>query len=282
LAKLRLREDDMSDDILGDMLAHTSGQGARKSGGGLGDVLGRAVSGDRPAVAPRAANTSRLVSLDQTTWQAVLRYLPADSVPALLAALPMAAAERLVLAHDAQGQAWIASQTSAIEGATAAQQSAAIAKAEAALARAGSVPQPGTAAPGPTSSRVEPVATGLGFSAIIPRAPAPAARQAHAPQADLDDDMAAVIATLADLVSAAQNRSPAELQDLASTLDHPLLANGLALIAAGADAHVLTEKVEHLAVTWLAAQQRQVSLIHAALLAIRFGEDDAAFRARVR
>ncbi len=276
----------MSDDILGDMLAHTSGDGSRKPAGGLGDVLGRAVSGDRPSsgpgMAPRPANVSRLATLDQATWQAALRYLSSDSVPALLAALPMAAAERLVLAHDAQGQAWIASQTSAIEGATAAQQSAAIVKAEAALARVGSAPQAGTAAPAPTSSRVEPVSVGLGFSATIPRSPAPAVVQAQAPESDATDDTASVIATLAELVHAAQNCPPAELQTLAASLDHPLLAEGLALIAAGADAHVLSEKIEHLAAEWLATQQRQLSLIHAALLAIRFGEDSAAFRARAR
>ena len=277
----------MSDDILGDMLAHTSGQGPRKADG-LGDVLGRAVSGDRPAAAPgsapRPTDTSRLAKLDQAMWQAVLRYLSADSVPALLAALPMVAAERLVLAHDAEGQAWIASQTSIIEGATAAQQAAAVAKAEAVVTRlleedrlsAPAAPHAPSASAVP-ADRVVPVAGGLGFEAMVPRDPAP--KPVAAAAVNEGDPL---IATLAQLVAAARGRAPAELRALANQLEHPVLATGLNLIADGADPHALAEQVQHLAADWLADQERQVAVMQVALLAIRFGDDAAAFRARVR
>lgn len=280
----------MSDDILGDMLARTSGEGSRKPKGGIGDVLGRAVSSARtPPAEAKRADGARLVGLGVDSWRAVLRYLGADHVPPLLSALPVAAAERLVMAHDAEGQAWIASQTSLIEGATAAQQATAVEKAEAVVTRlleedrlsAPAAP----ARPTVPADRVAPVSGGLGFEAMVPREAAPkpalsAVEPAARPTAETAGDT--LIATLAQLVDGARGCAPAELRALASQLEHPVLAQGLALIADGADPHALAEQVQHLAADWLTEQERQLAAMQQALLAIRFGDDAAGFRARVR
>lgn len=276
----------MSDDILGDMLARTSGEGSRQPAGGIGDVLGRAVSGGRtPPTEAKRPDGARLAGLGVDSWRAVLRYLGADSVPPLLAALPVSAAERLVMAHDAEGQAWIASQTSVIEGATAAQQAAAVAKAEAVVTRLleeDRLSAP-AAPPAPTvpADRVAPVAGGLGFEAMVPRdaTPKPAPKPAPQATASTGDTL---LATLSQLVDGARGCAPADLRALASQLDHPVLAKGLSLIADGADPHTLAEQIQHLAADWLTEQERQLAAMQQALLAIRFGDDAAGFRARVR
>src|SRR5690606_19283933 len=127
-----------------------------------------------------------------------------------------------------EGQAWIASQTSIIEGATAAQQAAAVAKAEAVVTRLleeDRLSAP-AAPPAPTvpADRVAPVAGGLGFEAMVPRDATPKPVVKPAPKTATGSTGDTLIATLSQLVDGARGCAPADLRALASQLDHPVLA----------------------------------------------------------
>ena len=99
------------DDILDDA-------GAKPvAGADLGEVIGRAVAAGRPSLPPRtedAPDLAPIAALSPTVRAALLRYLGAEDLVPLLARAPVAVAQGLVEAMDAEAQAWLAAQSDAI------------------------------------------------------------------------------------------------------------------------------------------------------------------------
>lgn len=300
----------MSDDLLGDILDATRG-GAQPPPAprrDLGDLLGRAVAGaGRAAAGAPPPTLDALLRLDGPGWKAFLRYLPSELLVPLVGGASMPVARRLVESLDAEGQAWLQSQSEAIERCTAAEHAAAAAKALAVLARLQDDGRlrlqaaPVAAAPAPAAAPASrPPQITVAFNAEpgpAPRAasaPAPVAVRSGpaAPTAAAPGDAAWVeglrrggpdplVETLAALVAAARGRPPAELAALAEGLEHPVLAAGLRALAAGADAHHLAEALRQAEEAWLDERRCEVAVVREALLAIRFGDGAEAFRARL-
>lgn len=281
------------DDMLSGAGGDDAGQQRRRD---LGGLLGKAVSGaSGPASSPTVVDLEPLATLTQTQWKVVLRYLPSDLVVPILGGAPLAVATRLVEAFDAEGQAWIASQGSAIERVEAvghAKAAAALLALVRRLADEGRLPAvpaaPSASAASPAPPKAEavaPNAMGLGLSVAVRQADAGASVQPvvpavrpPVPAASVEDGL---IGTIAALVDGARGQDPETLRRLAGTIDHPVIATGLGLLASGCDAHALREALHQVEADYLSEQERHLAVIRAGLLSIRFGDDAEAFRRRL-
>lgn len=277
--------------LIDDMLAGSGDDGpARQPRGDLGSLLGKAVAGaSGPASSRPPADLAALAALTPAQWKVVVRYLPSDLVVPILGGAPLAVASRLVEAFDAEGQAWIASQGSAIEQVVPAEHAkAATALAtlvrrladEGRLQASPAVAPAGSATFPPQAEAVAPNDLGLGLSVAVRQADATAAAPAVPPPAPPPEEDG-LVGTIAALVEGARGQAPAALRQLAGTIDHPVIATGLRLLASGCDAHALREALHQVEVDYLSEQERQLAVIRAGLLSIRFGEDAAAFRRRL-
>lgn len=290
----------MGDDLLGDILRNTTGDGPVKpaGGGSFGDVIGQAVSRpSRPAPSASEVDLSPLAALDADAAAAFLRYLPSDLVVPLLARAPVAVAQRLVGAMDAESRAWLQSQNEEIEAVGAGRHASAAVKAmnllqrlreDGRLAPAAPAAKPAAA---PAQSPLPAAATAAGtmeLNATVQRpAPIAASFSVGRPPAAAAESPATMpppvadptVEILADLVDAARGRRPGELRQLASGLDHPVLAEGLRRVADGGDPHELDAALRFVITDHLEAEERRLELMRRALMAIRFGDSADRFRA---
>ncbi len=250
--------------VLDDMLDDAGAQA--KPAGTFGDVLARAVGGGRSA--PRAETAAPaldpLLTLDDGTLRRLIRYLPAEAMVPLLARASVPVAQRLVGLLDAESQAWLAAQSEAIEGCTAEAHAAAARQALALIPRAQSAGPLAAPAAAPAPKHVE---VGVTYATA-----AVAAVERTAPPAD------EVVETLAALIAMAAGRAPAQLIELAESVDHPVLAAGLKAVARGASGHEIDETARIAGTQWIEDQTRRVELMRQALLAIRFGDSPQRFR----
>lgn len=266
--------------VLDDMLSDAGAQPGPAST--FGDVVARAVGsgkGTRREAAP-PPSLDPLLSLDDGTLRRLIRYLPAEAVVPLLARASVPVATRVVGLLDAESQAWLASQSEAIEACTVEAHAAAARLALSLVAKAQSAgPLP---APPPSPVPRRPVEVGVAFSGgpatAIPPAAVPTA--AVPPPSPIGTDE--VIETLATLVAAASGRDARQLGQLAEATDHPVLTAGLQRMALGASGHELDEVVRQAGQAWISDQQRRIELMRLALLAIRFGDSPQVFRERAQ
>jgi hypothetical protein len=272
--------------VLDDMLSDAGAEPAPAST--FGDVVARAVGGKgarRDAAAPPSLDP--LLALDDGALRRLIRYLPAEAVVPLLARASVPVATRVVGLLDAESQAWLAAQSDAIEACTVEAHADAARQALALIPRAQAAGP--VAAPAPPAPR-RPVQVSTSFSgeavAATPPVPAPAPVPVPAPAAPVQAPSAAeaddVVETLAALVALAAGRNPAQLNELAAAVDHPVLAEGLRAAARGADGHAIDETVRIAGNRWIEDQTRRVELMRLALLAIRFGDGPDRFRAATR
>jgi hypothetical protein len=268
--------------VLDDMLSDAGAQPAPAST--FGDVVARAVGSGkgarREATAPPSLDP--LLSLDDGALRRLIRYLPAEAVVPLLARASVPVATRVVGLLDAESQAWLAAQSDAIEACTVEAHADAARQALALIPRAqaaGPVAAPAPAAP----RRPVQVSTSFSGDAVAAPPPAPAPVPVPAPAAPVQAPSAAeaddVVETLAALVALAAGRNPAQLNELAEAVDHPVLAEGLRAAARGADGHAIDETVRIAGNRWIEDQTRRVEVMRLALLAIRFGDGPDRFRA---
>lgn len=272
--------------VLDDMLSDAGAQPGPAST--FGDVVARAVGGGKAARRDVAAPPSLdpLLTLDDGALRRLIRYLPAEAVVPLLARASVPVATRVVGLLDAESQAWLAAQSNAIEACTVEAHADAARQALALIPRAQAAGP--VAAPAPPAPR-RPVQVSTSFSGdavAAPPAPVPAPLSAPAsaapvqtPSATAADD---VVETLAALVALAAGRNPAQLNELAEAVDHPVLAEGLRAAARGADGHAIDETVRIAGAHWIEDQTRRVEVMRLALLAIRFGDGPQLFRERAQ
>ncbi len=262
--------------VLDDMLDDAGGQPRASST--FGDVIARAVGSRSPAMTESAPpSLDPLLGLDDGTLRRLIRYLPSDAMVPLLARASVPVAQRLVGLLDAESQSWLAAQSEAIESCTAQAHAKAAHQALALITKAqGAGPVAATPAAPParrpvevTSSFTTPVVT---TASAEPGPESPPA--AATPPAETDD----VVETLAALVALATGRNAQQMTQLAEAVDHPVLAEGLRAIAAGADGHNVSETGRIAGQRWLDDQARRVELMRIALLAIRFGDGPDRFR----
>jgi hypothetical protein len=267
----------MADDILGDLLRAHDGPGEVAPGGGFGDLVARAVAGERnPATAVTTApDLTPLLALEESALAKLLRYLPADAIVPLLAKAPVPVAERIVGLLDAESQAWLAAQSEAIETCTLAAHAAAAQRALSLIARATGGAQPSVAPQPAPASAARPVQVGMQFGIEAPAAAAPAPVPAPATAAATDADL---VGTLSALITLVAGRDAGQISVIADSVDHPVLAAGLRCIATGGDAHAVDETVRGAGHDWLLAQSRQVELMRLAILSMRFGDGPQRFR----
>jgi len=264
--------------VLDDMLADAGGQ--QKAAGSFGDVVARAV-GARSVQRSEAEAPSLdvLLSLDDGILRRLIRLLPAEAMVPLLARASVPVAQRLVGLLDAESQAWLAAQSDAIESCTPQAHAAAAGQALGLIGRAqGAGPIAGPITPPPLRRPIE-VATSFS-TPMTQAAPAvgpvrPVEPVGAVPTGAAPDD---VTETLAALVALAAGRDARQLAELAEAVDHPVLADGLRAIVAGADGHAVGEIARIAGERWLDDQARRVALMRKALLAIRFGDGPDSFR----
>ncbi len=267
--------------VLDDMLSDAGAQPGPAST--FGDVVARAVGGGkgtrRDAAAPPSLEP--LLALDDGALRRLIRYLPAEAVVPLLARASVPVATRVVGLLDAESQAWLAAQSDAIEACTVEAHADAARQALALIPRAQAAGP--VAAPAPPAPR-RPVQVSTSFSGdAVAASPVPVSVSTPAPPAPVQAPAAEgddVVETLAALVALAAGRNPAQLNELAEAVDHPVLAEGLRAAARGADGHAIDETVRIAGARWIEDQTRRVEVMRLALLAIRFGDGPERFRAQ--
>ncbi len=261
--------------VLDDMLSDAGA--SPRPASTFGQVVAQAVAGraaPRPAEPPPSLEP--LLALDDGTMRRLIRYLPAESMVPLLAHAPVPVAQRIVGLLDAESQAWLAAQSAAIESCTVAAHAEAARQALALIAKARSA-GPAAAPVAPAPKRPVEVSTGFSGGPTTPAAPAPSPPVVPTtPEGGPDD----VVETLAALVALAAGRNPRQLGELAASVDHPVLAEGLRALARGADGHELDETVRIAGISWVEDQTRRVELMRLALLAMCFGDGPERFRAQ--
>lgn len=266
----------------------------------IGRVAGenvRHAAPQRPSGA--LSDCEQLLGLDQPGWNRVLAQAPNDALVAVLAGASEAFRRRVVGSLDDGSRAWLSENLKLIGQVTPTllerARNAVIDSANRLIA-AGTIAAPGAApvakaapaappapAVAPAKPAPRPPAFDIGFGSATDPAGSAAtvASSAKRPAADTPaSEPGDTRELVAGLVAVAHGRDAAGLAQLANAVEHPFLAAGLQLAAAGVDGTQLTDALVALQADLMEAYARDLELMRAGILAIRFGEDAAEFRRR--
>ena len=103
---------------------------------------------------------------------------------------------------------------------------------------------------------------------------------ASAADEPVPDELEALGGAILELLTLVEKKGPKALAGVASVGGDPMLDEGIAAVARGADERALTETLDAAREMLLRAYARRLEVIREGVLALQRGEDPAAFRAR--